>query len=626
MRSVATLQPSAHESVGLAPAGMGQPGAPPERDRGALMRALALVEDGLVALLLLALVALPVGSFLARFVFDEPSARAIPLAQHANLLLAFAGAMLAARQKKLLRLATVEFLEKVPRLRRLMAPAAWVACATTGMLAHASLDLVALEREFPSVVAGLFPLWPLLYVLPLAFMGIGVRLAGAPEHPLWARVVALSALGAGAFWGGAPLLGQPAWPALVLLILSAFLGAPLYVPLAGAAMFLFLAQGTPVVAVPTEMLQLATSPFLPAIPLFTLTGLLLTEGAARRLLDVFRAFFGWLPGGTAVVCTLLCAFFSVFTGGSGVTILAVGGLLFQALRSDGYSEKFALGLVTGTGALGILLPPALPLILFGIAAQIPIEDLFRGGILPGVALVTIVAVSGVRAGVRAKIPRTTFRLDVALKSLWKAKLELALPLVTLGLLFSGTATLLEAAAGTVVYTAFVQCLVHREITLRDMPRILRECGELLGGVMIILCAAKGLSSWFVDAEVPTRLLASVQASVTSPWVFLLALNGFLLIVGCFLDIYSATFVVVPILVELGKAYGIDPVHLGILFIANLELGYLTPPVGLNLFLASYRFQRPLLSVVRAVLPMLAIQGLGVLLITYVPWLTTAFAH
>jgi tripartite ATP-independent transporter DctM subunit len=576
--------------------------------------------------LLITLVALPLGSFLERFVLHQASARAIPLAQHANLLLAFAGAMLAAREKKLLRLATAEFLDKAPRLRPLVAPAVWVACATTGLLAYASLDLIALEREFPTSVAGLFPLWPLLYVLPLAFLGIGVRLAWAEEHPRWVRIVALAALGAGAYFGGAALMGRPAWPALTLLILSAFLGAPLYVPLAGSALVLFLAQGTPGVAVPTEMLQLATSPFLPAIPLFTLTGLLLTEGAARRLLDVFRAFFGWLPGGTAVVCAVLCAFFSVFTGGSGVTILAVGGLLFQALRADGYRENFSLGLVTSTGAIGILLPPALPLILFGIAAQIPIEELFRGGILPGILLIALVALAGVRAGVRAQVPRTTFRLDAALSALWKAKLELALPLVTLGLIFSGTATLLEAAAGTVVYTLIVQCLVHREIALRDFPRILRECGALLGGVMIILCAAKGLSSWFVDAEVPTRLLASVQASVDSRWVFLLALNGFLLIVGCFLDIYSATFVVVPILVELGKAYGVDPVHLGILFIANLELGYLTPPVGLNLFLASYRFQRPLVSVARAVMPMLVIQGVAVLLITYVPWLTTALAH
>lgn len=596
-----------------------------------MKRALAWLEDGLVALLLLALVALPLCAFLGRLVLGTSSAAAIPLAQHANLLLAFAGAVLAARERKLLRLGGAELLERVPFLRRLMPLASLVACTTTALLARAALELVALEREFPTHVAGLFPLWPLLFVLPLAFLAIGVRLALAPELALGWRLAALAGLLVGALTGGGPLLGMPAWPALALVLTAAFLGAPLYVPLAGSALFLFLAQGSPGdpfpgAAVPVEMLQLATSPFLPAIPLFTLTGMLLTEGAARRLLDVFRAFFGWLPGGTAVVCSLLCAFFSIFTGGSGVTILALGGLLYQALRADGYREDFALGLVTGSSALGILLPPALPLILFGIAAQIPIEQLFRGGLLPGALMITLVALAGMRAGVRARVPLTPFRARPALATLWRAKFELALPLLTLGLLFSGTATLLEAAAGTAVYVLVVQTLVQRELRLRELPRVLRECGALIGGVLILLCAAKGLSSYFVDAEVPTRVLAFVQAHVQSRWAFLLALNAFLLVVGCFLDIYSATFVIVPLLLELGRAYGLDPVHLGILFIANLELGYLTPPVGLNLFLASYRFEKPLLVVARAALPMVLILALGVLLITYVPWLTTVLSR
>jgi tripartite ATP-independent transporter DctM subunit len=596
----------------------------------ALKRAFALAEDSLVALLLFVLVVLPMSSFFGRLCFDSASAIALPLTQHANLLLAFAGASLAAREKKLLRLATVDFFEKLPRLRPLLGPAAIVGTATTGLLARASWEIVQLEREFPTNVAGLFPLWPLLYVLPIAFLGIGARLAWASEIPKGARIVALLALIAGAAIGGGPLLGRAAWPAVVVLILAGAFGAPLFVPLGGSALFLFLAQGSPGdpypgASVPTEMLQLATSPFLPAIPLFTLLGLLLTEGSARRLLEVFRAFFGWLPGGTAVVCVVLCAFFSVFTGGSGVTILAVGGLLFSALKHDGYREDFSLGLVTGSGALGILLPPALPLILFGIAAQVPIEELFRGGILPGALMVLLVAFHGMEAGKRANVPRTPFRAEAAWRALWSAKFELLLPLVTLALLFSGFATLLEAAAGTVLYALVVQ-LLQREVRPRDLPRILRECGALLGGVLIILCAAKGLSSYFVDAEIPTKLLATVQASVHSRWVFLLALNVFLLIVGCFLDIYSATFVVVPLLLELGRAYGVDPVHLGILFIANLELGYLTPPVGLNLFLASYRFEKPLVTVVRASLPMILILGFGVLLITYLPWLTTWLAR
>lgn len=594
-----------------------------------LKRALALLEDGVVAVLIVAIAVLPLGALVAREVFGSATAVAIPLAQHANLLLAFAGAVLAAREKKLLRLATVEFIEKIPALRVLSAGAIVVSTFTLGVVARATLPLIAIEREFPSEVAGLFPLWPLLCFLPVAFVAIGLRLATAIELGKKARALALVGLAAGLGLGCAPFAGAPAWPAVTLLILASVLGAPLFVPLAGIPTFLFLSGPDGVelgASVPIEMLQLATSPFLPAIPLFTLLGLLLTEGAAQRLLAVFRALFGWMPGGTAVVCALLCAFFSIFTGGSGVTILALGGLLYSAMRADGYGERESLGLLTGSGALGILLPPALPLILFGIAAEVPIEELFRGGILPGVLMVTMVAGYGMFAGVRARVARAPFEFAPVGRAIWRAKFELALPLVTLGLLFSGKATLLESAAGTVVYALLVQTLFHRELGWKDLPRILRECGTLLGGVLIILCSAKGLSSWFVDAQVPMRLLAWVQGSVESRWGFLLVLNLFLLVVGCFLDIYSATFVVVPILLPLGVHYGIDPVHLGILFIANLELGYLTPPVGLNLFLASYRFEKPLVVVTRAVLPMLVILGIGVLLITYVPWLTLVFVR
>jgi tripartite ATP-independent transporter DctM subunit len=263
-----------------------------------------------------------------------------------------------------------------------------------------------------------------------------------------------------------------------------------------------------------------------------------------------------------VIVTLLCAFFSIFTGGSGVTILALGILLLQALRADGYREEFSVGLITGSGSV--------------------------------------------------------------LRAVWAAKFELALPVLVLVLFLNGLATLLEVAALTALYAFVVETLVHRESELgKNLWRILRDCGALLGGVMIILCAANGLSNYFVDAQIPSRLLAWVQASVHSPWIFLLFLNVFLLVVGCFLDIFSATFVVVPLILPLGAAYGIDPVHLGIIFIANLEFGYLTPPIGLNLFLASYRFDRPLLLVARASLPMLFLLGIGVLLITYVPGLTTA---
>ena len=271
----------------------------------------------------------------------------------------------------------------------------------------------------------------------------------------------------------------------------------------------------------------------------------------------------------------------------------------------------------------LLLPPALPLILYGIVAQVPIVDLFLGGLLPGLLLVTLVSAWGVREGIKTGVARASFTLSAAWRSLVLAKWELLLPAFLLVAIFSGLTTVVEASALGALYALVVQGFVHREVhPLRDLPRVVRECVVLLGGVLIILSVAMGLTSYLVDAQIPAQLLEWVQGQVSSPLVFLLMLNVFLLLVGCMMDIFSATVVVVPLIVPLGAAYGIDPIHLGIIFIANLELGYLTPPVGLNLFLASYRFERPLLTVYRAAVPMLIILGLGVLLITYIPWLTT----
>jgi C4-dicarboxylate transporter, DctM subunit len=365
------------------------------------------------------------------------------------------------------------------------------------------------------------------------------------------------------------------------------------------------------------------SPTLPAIPLFTLAGFLLAEGkASARLLRVFRAWFGWIPGGTAVVCAFLCSFFTVFTGGSGVTILALGGVLFPALLKDGYRERFALGLMTAAGSLGLLLPPALPLILYGVVAQIPIEDLFIGGILPGLLLTTLIAAWGVREGIVSGAGRQQFDLREAFTSIGGAVWELAMPLVVLVAMFSGYATAVEAAALVAVYALVVQTMVRRDLSIRgDLLRVLTECAVVVGGVLVILGVAVGFTNYLVGAQVPAQLLSWSQQHIGSRVVFLLALNLFLLAVGWLMEIFAAIVVVVPLIVPLGAAFGIHPVHLGIIFIANLELGFLTPLVGINIFLASYRFNRPVLEVARAALPMMGILGIGVLLITYVPWLT-----
>jgi tripartite ATP-independent transporter DctM subunit len=440
------------------------------------------------------------------------------------------------------------------------------------------------------------------------------------------RLLAAAGLIAAAvlWWSPGLLEGRNVWPGLVVVIAAGSLGAPIFAILGGAAVLLFLSEGATPVIILIKSYALAVSPTLPAIPLFTLAGFLLAEGrSSERLLRVFRSWFGWIPGGTAVVSALLCSFFTVFTGGSGVTILALGGLLYPALLKEGYRERFSLGLLTASGSLGLLLPPALPLIVYAVVAQRPIEDMFLGGLLPGILLTTLIAAWGVREGVVSRAGRTPFTRREALASLWEAKWELSMPVVVLTSIFSGYATPVESAALTAFYALVVQTLIHRDLSFgKDVFRVFVDCISIVGGVFVILGVAVGLTDYMIGAQIPGRLLEWTQAYIDSPALFLLGLNLFLIVVGCLKDIFSATVVVVPLIVPIGAAFGIHPVHLGIIFIANLELGYLTPPVGLNLFLASYRFKKPLLQVARAALPMLAILGFGVLVITYVPWLTT----
>lgn len=596
-----------------------------------LRRGFDRVEGSFASLTLVAMVLLLSAEMVARF-FGTGVPGSLPFVQHLTLWLAFLGAALAASEDKLLALATPTFLPAGPVRQTSQVLAATVATAVTALLARACWEFMLGEREFGDEVALGVKVWVALLVLPIAFALIALRLmwkASGDAEGVWrpvGRAVAGLGLLAGLWLGQNPevLESRAALPGLILLGAAMLLGTPIYAVLGGAAVFLFMTDGVPLQAVPVETYRLAVSPTLPAIPLFTLIGFLLAEGkSSERLVGVFRAFVGWLPGGTAVVAAVVCAFFTVFTGGSGVTILALGGLLYQALTSEGYRERFSVGLLTASGSLGLLLPPALPLILYGIVAQVPITDLFLGGVFPGILLVTLIAAWGLREGFRSKIARRPFELAAAGRALWAAKWELFLPVFLLGAIFSGYATVVETAALGALYALVVQCFVHRDLSLfGDVPRVLRQCVVLVGGVLIILCVAMGFTGYLVDAQVPTQLLDTVQQHVDSPLMFLLMLNLFLLVVGCLMDIFSATVVVVPLIVPLGVAYGIDPIHLGIIFIANLELGYLTPPVGLNLFLASYRFEKPLLEVYRAALPMLAILAVGVLLITYVPWLTT----
>ena len=591
--------------------------------------------EELGAALALALMALlPLAEIVVRPFLTGGIPGSIPFVQHLTLWVAFLGAGIAARQDKLIALATATFIPEGAARRAAQAFAATVGAAVTALLAWSAIDVVAIEMEIGGDIALGIPSWVFQLVLPLAFGVVAVRLAWRAGG--WgARAVAAVGLLAGVWLSGTGaacaagedgsclLAGGAGWPWVVLVVLAALAGAPIFTVLAGAAVFLYMVDAFDPAAVPLYAYDLATEPHLPSIPLFTLTGFILAQGqSSERLLRVFRALVGWLPGGTAIVCAVVCAFFTIFTGGSGVTILALGGLLLPALLKDGYRDRFSVGLLTASGSLGLLLPPAMPLILYAIVAQTAPENLFIGGILPGLLLVGLVAAWGMREGWLTGAGRHAFEGAETRRALWAAKWELALPLVVLGALLSGRATLVETAALSALYAALVTGAVHRDFRLRaGLQQAFRECVVLIGGVLIILAVAKGFTAYMVDVDIPFRLLEWTQARIESPLVFLLALNVFLLIVGCLMDIFSAIVVVVPLISAIGAAYGIDPVHLGIIFIANLELGYLTPPVGLNLFLASYRFDRPLLQVYRASVPLLVILGIGVLVITYVPWLT-----
>ncbi len=419
---------------------------------------------------------------------------------------------------------------------------------------------------------------------------------------------------------------------LGLVILLAVLGAPIFAVFGGLAFEAYAHDGIAPSLIISELNRLATMPLLRTLPMFALGGYLLAESQATvRLLRLSRAAFGWLPGGMPAVAVVACTLFTAFTGASGVTIVALGGLLLPALRSERYSERFSMGLVTSGGNLGVLFVPSLPLILYGVIANpvessVTMERLFLAGLLPGFLGLVALGLYGAWVAKRSGVVRTPFSMRELGAALWAARWEAPLPALVLAGIYSGTLVLSDAAVITAAYALIVECFILREIRIRDLGRIARDAMMLVGGVLIILGMGMAITNWLIDQEVPQQVLAAVRAHIDSPVTFLLMLNLFLLLVGCAMDIYTATIVIVPLLLPLGKAYGIDPVHLGIIFLANLAIGYCTPPVGMNLFIAAIRFDRPLLSLARASLPFIAVLLAVLAIITYVPWLSLALGH
>jgi tripartite ATP-independent transporter DctM subunit len=411
---------------------------------------------------------------------------------------------------------------------------------------------------------------------------------------------------------------------IIAIFLLILFGAPIFVIISGLSLFLFFSSQIDSSAMIIEMYRIATTPILVAIPLFTFAGYLLSEsGAPKRLIRLSDALLGWLPGGLSIIALFACAIFTALTGATGLTIIALGGILFPALIQGRYPEKFSLGLLTTSGTLGLLFPPSLPLILYAIVAKVGIDQLFLAGILPGILLVILLSAFSIQKAVFSEIPRTKFNLSEVFRALWEMIWEFPLPVVVLGGIYSGYFVISEAAAITAIYVLFVEVVIYRDIKWRDLPRIMRKSMVLVGGILIILGAALGLTNYLIDEEIPMKMLDFFKAHITSPFVFLVVLNFFLLAVGCIMGIFSALTVVVPLITPIAHAYGIHPIHLGIIFLTNLEIGASIPPLGINLFISSIRFEKPVLRLYLASLPFIAILLIGLAIITYFPWFSLA---
>ncbi len=605
--------------------------APSLRARGLAL--LHRVEDAIVFAVFMGVILLPLVDAVGRPFGGFHVPGGATYLRHGVLWLSFLGGLLATRERKHLQLSTAEFLPEGKGRRALRAVVYGASAGIAALLAKASWAVVAVNRETAEVLTIGVPEWVSELVMPVGLGLIALRFVLQAGDTWGPRLGALAVAPVGFLLVYAPegVVEHLFWPGVGAVLAVAVFGAPVFIAMAGIAMLAFFDDGTPIVAMPLEIYRLIGSPTIPAIPLLTVCGYVLAESkASERLVRLFRAMFGWMPGGVAVLVAAVCAVFTAFTGGSGVTIIALGGLVYGILRDGDYPENFSLGLVTASGSLGLLFPPSLPVILYAVVVSssedfsVAAEDLYIAGIVPGVLLVALVALYGVWMGRKVEKNRPTFDARELMASLWESKWELSVPIIVIGLFVSGVASMVEAAAAAALYSVVVECFITRDIHWRrDLPRVMAQAGVLVGAVLILLAAAFGLSYYVVaEALLPEIMLEWVTAHIQQPWVFLLALNALLLLLGAFLEIYSAIVIIPPVLAPLAAHYGIDPVHLGIIFLANLELGFISPPVGLNLFLAASRFEKPMVTLYRSVVPYLLILAAGVLLITYVPALST----
>lgn len=595
-------------------------------------------DEALAAIALVLMVGVPLIEIAARPFLGRGVENAPVLVQHLGLLLAMFGALAAARHGHLTTLgSSLDQIGGAGMQAGVKALARGGSALVCGVLAVASWRFVATEIEVAQELAYGVPVWALQATMPVGFALLGLQLGATSGRALplsgvaadvGPAVLALAWPLAGVFLGwhydGHML---PLAPAMVLVVLALLAGAPIFAVLGGLALALFWSEGLPLASVPLSHYQITVNPSLPALPLFTLAGLILARtGAAQRLGTLFVALFGGGMRGTVVAVALLCSGFTALTGGSGVTILALGGLLLPMLLKAGYPEQRGIGLVTSASALGVLLAPSVPLIMYAVIARVPIEQMFVAGIVPALLMVACLLLIGgyLRRDAQVRPAAEAARPDLraAGAAAWAAKWELAAPVVAIGSLASGLATPTESAALTAAYAVATQTLAHRELGWRLLGRCLADCAMLIGGVMLILGMALALTNYLVDAGIPDAAAEWVQGVIPNKIVFLVVLCLFLFLAAALMEIYAAIVVLVPLLLPLAKAYGIDPVHFGIIFLAAMEVGYLCPPAGLNIYFASAMFGKSIRYVAVSVLPAMAAIFVGTLLIAMFPVLAT----
>ncbi len=607
-------------------------------------------EDKAAGVIFLILALLPTMEILARLIFQTGLKGSEAYIRNAVVWTAFLAGMISSREKKHLSLTSGNDLLK-GRIGAFLKSLVKILSSGISLgLAVSSFSFLLIGFD-PEQRVGFLPVRLVLTIMPIGFLVMAIRFLFIRRRLKSSWITALVSLFFGLFLS-LPSVGNLAYslmdmpplfldslttlyfnvfyylavPLIFVLLLSTIAGTPIFVLLGGVAFFLFSKDWGALEVLPNEAYNLLTGSSVPAIPLFTLTGFILSESkAGERLVRFVKSFMGGVPGGMAIMAVLVSAFFTTFTGASGVTILALGALLLYILTSTGdYTESFSQGLLTSSGSIGLLFPPSLPIIMYGVTAQISIRDMFLGGIIPGIILVGALSVMGIAACARSSRQKNfSFDTGEFFASMKSASGELLLPVIILAGYFGGITTLVETGAVAVIYSILLQSLVHRDFTWSSLFRVMEKSFPIIGGVLMILATAKGLSYYLVDAEVPMILTAFVEEHIHSRVVFLIMLNLILLVTGCLMDIYSAILVVAPLVIPMGELFQIHPVQLGIIFLANLQLGYLTPPVGMNLFLASYRFETPLVSIYKRVLPFLLVLLVMVLLITYVPWFSLA---